>query len=661
MKNLIKIIIAISAMLVAGSVFAAPSITFTTSSSTVQEGNSVILSWSATDAVSCSGTGFSTGGSTTGSVTVSPESTTTYSISCQGTSASTQVLQNDCGGGGIDATPTPSGGQSCMWEFDGWADVDPATGTAPPMCSRFNLQEEVCGTRSTSSCRVGDTDFVINSKSKCRVFYNKYRVFPGGQTTIKDLSVTVTPAPAVPTATLTVSPDSIISGNNTTVSWNSTNATRCIATNGSSFSTSNATSGSLSISPTVSDTYRIRCEGAGGSATAQDSVTVSAPPTPPPAMVTADLKALPSNIISGNSSTLSWSSTNATSCTGIGFNTGSLVSGSVSVSPSSNTIYSVTCTNGSSSDVDNTQVSVETPIVNPTARLSASPSSITSGSSSTLSWSSTNATYCQSGTFDTSDRTSGSVSVSPSSTTNYSVTCYAGSKTASDSARVTVNRVTCAGSGCITSPDPDPDDPSDPTDPTDPPVITGPRDCVFNGRVVPHGSSVTAYQNSAVSFDVGTCRSQLRTCTDGTLSGSYGFSTCVVQDPVPVTVECSTNNRDWRACEGLFTLRTQNDPMFVRAPDADVEAFYQCGPNTTNGYVASSTTSITRSIISRGEEVTARFATPTANVSQINYTFSDDALRSPTNEMSICLNSENALDTQDTFLIKVLNFNFTEE
>jgi len=52
--------------------------------------------------------------------------------------------------------------------------------------------------------------------------------------------------------------------------------------------------------------------------------------------------------------------------------------------------------------------------------------------------------------------------------------------------------------------------------------------CTFRGQVVPHGSSITAYQSSSVDFG-GTCSSQTRTCNDGTLSGSYSNSSCTVQ------------------------------------------------------------------------------------------------------------------------------------
>jgi hypothetical protein len=66
--------------------------------------------------------------------------------------------------------------------------------------------------------------------------------------------------------------------------------------------------------------------------------TSSSTPSP-----TASLSANPTTITSGGSSTLTWSSTNATSCTGTGFSTGNAISGTTPVSPAATTTYSVNC------------------------------------------------------------------------------------------------------------------------------------------------------------------------------------------------------------------------------------------------------------------------------------------------------------------------------
>ncbi len=49
--------------------------------------------------------------------------------------------------------------------------------------------------------------------------------------------------------------------------------------------------------------------------------------------------------------------------------------------------------------------------------------------------------------------------------------------------------------------------------------------CLFNGKTVPHGQSVNAFSSASVP-NGSTCSSQQRTCSNGTLSGSYQFSSC---------------------------------------------------------------------------------------------------------------------------------------
>jgi len=62
----------------------APTVTLTANPTSIQSGQTAVLSWSSTNATSTMGTGFSTGGAVSGSVTVSPTNTTTYSITATG-------------------------------------------------------------------------------------------------------------------------------------------------------------------------------------------------------------------------------------------------------------------------------------------------------------------------------------------------------------------------------------------------------------------------------------------------------------------------------------------------------------------------------------------------------------------------------------------------
>lgn len=54
------------------------------SSSLLYTGGSSTITWSSNNATSCDGTNFDTGGATSGSATVNPISTTTYTVTCTG-------------------------------------------------------------------------------------------------------------------------------------------------------------------------------------------------------------------------------------------------------------------------------------------------------------------------------------------------------------------------------------------------------------------------------------------------------------------------------------------------------------------------------------------------------------------------------------------------
>jgi Peptidase A4 family len=91
--------------------------------------------------------------------------------------------------------------------------------------------------------------------------------------------------------------------------------------------------------------------------------TASAFATPPVAP-TASLSANPKSLTAGQSSTLSWSSTNASSCESGGF-AASGTSGSAVVSPTVTTSYSVTCTGDGGSATALSTVTVGSPVSSP--------------------------------------------------------------------------------------------------------------------------------------------------------------------------------------------------------------------------------------------------------------------------------------------------------
>ncbi|MBP6857930.1 MAG: hypothetical protein KBC11_01925 [Candidatus Pacebacteria bacterium] len=159
-----------------------------------------------------------------------------------------------------------------------------------------------------------------------------------------------------PTVTLNASPMSIFSGGSATLSWISSNVTSCTASGGSWTGPKPVTSSYPHDSTgtlTSTTTFTLSCTGPFGNAVDQKTVTVL---TAGPG-ITVDLIATPEKIASGESSTLSWISSGATSCSGIGFTAGAL-NGSIDVSPTRNTTYTINCVNGSLSASDQASVTL---------------------------------------------------------------------------------------------------------------------------------------------------------------------------------------------------------------------------------------------------------------------------------------------------------------
>ncbi len=111
---------------------------------------------------------------------------------------------------------------------------------------------------------------------------------------------------AAPTVTLSAAPTTIASGNASTLTWNTTNADACTGWQGATATSGSQSTGAL----TTTTSFALSCSGKGGSAQASVTVTVVPPPT-------LTFNAAPTNVASGDASTLTWN-TNATSCTASG-------------------------------------------------------------------------------------------------------------------------------------------------------------------------------------------------------------------------------------------------------------------------------------------------------------------------------------------------------
>jgi hypothetical protein len=68
--------------------------------------------------------------------------------------------------------------------------------------------------------------------------------------------------------------------------------------------------------------------------------------------------------------------------------------------------------------------------------------------------------------------------------------------------------------------------------------------CLFNGKTVANGSSVSAYMNqtSPNGSSIPSCVSENRLCTNGTLSGTAQYESCAAIPPIPPT-SCLFNSK----------------------------------------------------------------------------------------------------------------------
>ncbi len=262
----------------------------------------------------------------------------------------------------------------------------------------------------------------------------------GGITT---QAVTITvgnqPPPPAPTVSLMANPTSVGLNESTTLTWSSTNAASCEAFD--DWSGTKATAGSETVGPlAATSTFTLVCSGAGGSAGQSVAVTVNAPPPPP--VPTVSVTASPASVAYNGSSTLTWSSLNATSCTAAGAWSGSrATSGSEVRGPlTSTSTFILTCTGPGGSAGQSVTVAVDPPPA-PTATLTANPTNVAMNGSATLTWTSSNATGCSaSGAWSGTKAVNGSQSVGPlTQNSTFTLTCTGPGGSANRSVSVTVD------------------------------------------------------------------------------------------------------------------------------------------------------------------------------------------------------------------------------
>jgi gliding motility-associated-like protein len=448
-----------------------PTVSITPASATICSGQSVMLT--ATPVSPAGGTYlWSPGGATTSAITVSPGSTTTYTVTytvsgcsatatrlvtvnpmptipvtspaavCAGASATITTTPNPVGGtfswspGGattqnLTASPAITTTYTVTYTLSGCSNTGVGTITVNPV--------PTVGTTATATtiCAGQSTTITATPVSPAGGTYSwspggsttsAITVSPGSTTTytvtytVSGCSATATRLITVnPTPTLTMgSPAAVCAGSSATIT-----STPNMAGGTYVWSPGGATTQNLTASPATTTTYTVTYTLSGCSNTGVGTITVNPIPT-------VGTTATATTICAGQSTTITASPVSPSGGT-YSWSPGGATTSSITVSPGSTTTYTVTYTvSGCSATA--TRVITVNPI--PTV-FGSSPSPICAGSSTTIiaTPSPAGGTY----SWLPGGGTTQSITVSPASTTTYTVTYTLSGCSATGTSVVTVN------------------------------------------------------------------------------------------------------------------------------------------------------------------------------------------------------------------------------
>jgi hypothetical protein len=198
----------------------------------------------------------------------------------------------------------------------------------------------------------------------------------GSSSTSTATGATESMAAITPVVSISATPTATTTGQVVTLTWSVANASGSTCTASGAWSGTVATSGTQTVTAGDAGTanYTLTC----GSASNTAVVTVATPPPSP----SVSLTLAPANITTAQSTVLSWSSANATSCTASGAWSGSkATSGAVTITPtaSGSFTYSMACTGDGGTANASSVLSVTAALSNSTAILVDSGPSGVSG------------------------------------------------------------------------------------------------------------------------------------------------------------------------------------------------------------------------------------------------------------------------------------------
>ncbi|UXI70161.1 hypothetical protein [Tahibacter amnicola] len=186
-------------------------------------------------------------------------------------------------------------------------------------------------------------------------------------------------------------PSSIVAGQQTTFSWfvSGGDAAGCEITGVPGLDWGDD-AGSFVLTPTTSLSARVVCEGIIDGQTGIGRATLTVAPGDSLPVVNAAFS--PASVFTGQSTTFTWSSQYASSCTSTGPVNVTTTAGSSTLNPTSNQSVTVTCTNASGSTSKTASVTVSPPP--PVIHTWSSPFSLQQPGWATIFWNSYNTTGC---------------------------------------------------------------------------------------------------------------------------------------------------------------------------------------------------------------------------------------------------------------------------
>ena len=369
---------------------------FTADTSLVCSGGDVLLSWSTSGATTVSISGIDDPVAASGTTTVNPTQDTTYVLTA--TNACGPVTQEvsvtvvadkpviDSLTAAADVICKNGDGTSLTWQVTGANTIS------------FNQDGIEIANAPSGSVDINPTvttTYTLTATNLC------------GSTTA-EVTVTVNDKPVI--NSFTTSAATICKNTSATLSWDVTNATGVTINNDAV-----ALSGTLTVSPTVDTTYVLSATNGCGTADVRE-VTVSIQPDP----VITSFTAASATICKDASTTLSWVVSDGAT---VSIDNGVVVQqgNSVVVSPETTTTYTLTATDSCQTSVTSEVIVMVNDLPTITA-FTVSPGSVCQGEGATLSWTIANATSAAIGNTAVNDVTSGTLAITPTETTTYTLT-----------------------------------------------------------------------------------------------------------------------------------------------------------------------------------------------------------------------------------------------